>query len=117
MVLQVIAGLRILYAVPAVIDFVRLQRLRDLRTVLRIFLTSYTRREEAELIPLVFGKFSAHFAGVVVAIDINLAALFPTASTDFRIAPIVIGSAAVSAPAGMADVGAIKRVNDDGDVA
>ena len=102
---------------PAVIDLIGLQVVRDLGIQLVILITFDVRRHKPELIAFLLGKFPAHLLRVVVAIDMNVLAFLAAMLADLFIAPFKIRSAAERAPPGIADVSAIKRVNDEGAVA
>ena len=75
------------------------------------------RRHKPELIAFFLGEFPAHLLRVVVAIDVNVFAFLAAMFADLFIAPVEIDAAAESTPPGIADVGAIKRVNNDRTVA
>ena len=84
--------------------------------MLRVLVAFDLWREERELIAFLVREFSAQLARVVIAIHINLLALFAAVFTDFLITSFEIGPAAVSAPTLMAEVRAVDRLSDDGDV-
>jgi hypothetical protein len=116
-VISQLALLLFVYAVPAVIDLVRSDVFCRLRPVLRIFFALDAWRNQSELIPLMFGKFSSQFAGIIVAIDIDLAAFFAPEFADLTVTPVEIGAATVSAAAPVPDVGAIKGIDDERGIA
>jgi hypothetical protein len=116
-VLLQLSLLLLVYAAPSVVNFVGADILRRLGHMLRISLALNARRDQAELIAFALREFSAQFPRVIVAVDINFAALSAATSTDFGVAPIVIWSAAVSAGPAVGDVGAIEGVDNDRGVA
>ena len=81
--------------------------------MLQIFATFNVWRNEAELIAFVFGVLPAHFARIIVAIHVDVAAFFAAEFADLFVALLKIRTAAVSAPLGMADVGAVYRVGNE----
>jgi hypothetical protein len=114
---QLFFGILVFNAAPTLVDFVGPKGLSNLGSMFQIFLPFNMWRKETELIALVLGEFSAHLARIVVAIDVNFPNLFTAKLANAVIAPFVIGTSAVSAPAGMADIGAVERIDDDRDVA
>src|SRR2546430_7483411 len=85
----------------------------DLGIVLQIFGAFKVWQNEPELIAFVFGVLPAHFARIIVAIHVDVAAFFATEFADLFVALLKIRTAAVSAPLGMADVGAVYRVGNE----
>jgi hypothetical protein len=80
--------------------------------VLRIFVVLHFRGEKSHLIPLTTGGFAAHLIRVIIAIHINLPALFAALASNRFVSLLEIWSAAVSAAATMRDVGAIGRLGN-----
>jgi hypothetical protein len=114
--LELFLYLRVFYVAPAVIDLAGIESRSSLRSMLRVLVAFDLWREERELIAFLVREFSAQLARVVIAIHINLLALFAAVFTDFLITSFEIGPAAVSAPTLMAEVRAVDRLSDDGDV-
>jgi hypothetical protein len=119
---DVISQLLLLFFVfnpaPAVIDLVSTNRFRCFRHVLRILLVLNPGGDQAKLIAVLCGELASVFTGIVIAIDVNGAAFLSAELTNSRVAPIPIGSAAIDVAAAIvADVSAIKCVDDSGAVA
>jgi hypothetical protein len=75
------------------------------------------RRDQPELVTLMPGPFSPELVWIVETVDVNPGTFLTAELPDSRVAPDKIRPAAedVYMPA-VADVGAIKRINNDGGV-